>query len=129
MRVERNVNIHTTDAAVVAVDAFHHRLRAARGLRSWSQKDLARRAGMATKTIIHFEEGFSRPSMDTLRRLATTLEVSTDYLLGIAVTPAVAKGDALYRAIGHLSDSDRELATGLLKVLLEHSNLKRLHDQ
>jgi transcriptional regulator with XRE-family HTH domain len=74
---------------------------------------------------MHFEEGFSRPSFDRLRRLANALEVSTDYLLGIVVAPELEIGDALYRAVGQLTDEDRELAKNFLKVLVENTHLRR----
>lgn len=106
-------------------DPFSERLRAARVRRRWSQKELARHARVATKDIVHFEEGFSRPTFDRLRRLANALEVSTDYLLGIVIAPELDIGDALYRAVGQLTGADRELAKNFLRVLVENNNLRR----
>ena len=45
--------------------------RAARGLLSWSQQDLADRAGVAIMTIHHFEKEASQPrraTLDVVRR-------------------------------------------------------------
>ena len=129
MAIEGVVSVDAARMDTINADPFGDRLRAARLRHRWSQKELARRAGVATKDIIHFEEGFSRPSFDRLRRLANTLEVSTDYLLGIVVAPDVEIGDALYRAVGQLTDEDRELAKSFLKVLVENSVLRRRKKQ
>lgn len=101
-------------------EIFKERLRAARDLRGWNQTDLANRAGMPPSSIAHFESGSRKPSFDTLRKLANTLEVTTDYLLGRVDDPALAEaGDPLFRDVGKLTGGDRELAKDFLKMLSE----------
>ena len=105
---------------------FKDRLKAARDLRKWSQSELAGRAGLPPRTIAHFEAGSRKPSFDTLRRLATALEVTTDYLLGRVDDPGLAEaGDPLYRDVGRLTGEDRELAKDFLKMLADRSEAKR----
>jgi transcriptional regulator with XRE-family HTH domain len=107
-------------------EIFKERLRAARNLRQWSQSELAGRADLPPSSVAHFETGSRKPSFDTLRRLATALEVTTDYLLGRVDDPALAEaGDPLYRDIGKLTGEDRELAKDFLKMLAERSEAKR----
>jgi len=125
MTIEGAISVDAVRLDTINADPFGDRLRAARVRRRWNQKELARRAVVATKDIVHFEEGFSKPSLDRLRRLANALEVSTDYLLGMATAPDVEIGDALYRVVGQLTDEDRELATNFLKVLVENRHLRR----
>jgi transcriptional regulator with XRE-family HTH domain len=99
-------------------ELFQERLKAARDLRKWSQGDLASRAGMPPSSIAHFESGSRKPSFDTLRRLANSLEVTTDYLLGRVDDPGLAEaGDPLFRDVGKLTGGDRELAKDFLKML------------
>jgi transcriptional regulator with XRE-family HTH domain len=117
-RVERDLDEQ------LAVEIFPQRLRASRDLRGWSQRELGRRTGMPATTIAHFEIRSRKPSFDTLRRLASALEVTTDYLLGIVHAPDAEAGDPLFRAIGQLGDEDRELAKGFLRILVEQSQLK-----
>jgi len=106
-------------------ELFKERLKTARDLRKWSQSDLASRAGMPPSSIAHFETGSRKPSFDTLRRLANALEVTTDYLLGRVDDPGLAEaGDPLFRDIGKLTGSDRELAKDFLKMLTERSQAK-----
>jgi transcriptional regulator with XRE-family HTH domain len=107
-------------------EIFRARLKAARDLRQWSQSELAGRAGLPPSSVAHFETGSRKPSFDTLRKLATALEVTTDYLLGRVDDPALAEaGDPLYRDIGKLTGEDRELAKDFLKMLAERSEVKR----
>jgi transcriptional regulator with XRE-family HTH domain len=99
-------------------EIFQERLKAARDLRQWSQSDLAGRAKLPPSSIAHFETGSRKPSFDTLRRIATALDVSTDYLLGRVDDPALAEaGDPLYRDVGKLTGRDRELAREFMQML------------
>ena len=107
-------------------EIFMERLRRARELRGLSQSELAERAGkMPPSSIAHFETGKRKPSFDTLKRLATALEVTTDYLLGRVDEPGLAEaGDPLFRDVGRLSEKDRELAKDFLKMLAQRTESK-----
>ena len=109
---------------------FKERLKAARDLRKWNQSYLAGRAGMPPSSIAHFEAGTRKPSFDTLRRLANALEVTTDYLLGRVDDPGLAEaGDPLFRDVGKLTGSDRELAKDFLKMLADRNQAKRTGEE
>ncbi len=47
-----------------------HRIR-----RLWSQRELARRADVAERTIINAERGHRQPRLLTMRRIADALEI------------------------------------------------------
>ncbi|GLQ56570.1 helix-turn-helix domain-containing protein [Devosia nitrariae] len=49
-------------------------LRAARALLNWTQKELAARAGVATRTIRLFESGSRNPYAQTIAQLQSALE-------------------------------------------------------
>lgn len=49
-----------------------------------SQKQLALRIGVDSSTIALYETGDRNPSLSVLIKLARTLGVSTDYLLGVS---------------------------------------------
>lgn len=103
-------------------EIFPERLKSARNLRKWGQNDLADKAKMPPSSIAHFESGSRKPSFDTLRRLATALEVTTDYLIGNADDPALAvSGDPLFRDVSKLTGTDRELAKDFLKMLAKRN--------
>ncbi|MCL2636932.1 MAG: helix-turn-helix domain-containing protein [Oscillospiraceae bacterium] len=46
------------------------------------QAELGNRVGVSQTQIAHYESGKKIPSVVTLERIATELEVSVDYLLG-----------------------------------------------
>lgn len=107
-------------------DIFKERLKAARDLREIKQNELAEKAGLPPSSIAHFESGNRKPSFDNLRRLATALEVTTDYLLGRVDDPGLAEaGDPLYRDIGKLAGRDREIAKDFLKMLAKKAEAKK----
>lgn len=107
-------------------ELFQERLKAARELRQWSQGELAGRAEMPPSSIAHFESGSRKPSFDTLRRLANSLEVTTDYLLGRVDAPGLAEaGDPLFRDVGKLTGGDRELAKDFLKMLADRNQARQ----
>lgn len=60
------------------------RLREARQL---TQRELAARCGLGEKQIWRYENNESDPTGDYVARIARELEVSADYLLGLAEKP------------------------------------------
>jgi transcriptional regulator with XRE-family HTH domain len=106
---------------------FAKRLRDARErLRGLTQAQLAEKTGLPSTSISHFEnpKGTRKPSIDSLRRLAIALDVTTDYLLGRSndhVGMPVAE-DALNRDIQNLTDADRKFAQVMIKKMLEKNH-------
>ena len=85
-----------------------------------SQVELAKATGLPPSSIAHFEGGSRKPSFDNLRKLATVLNVTTDYLLGRVNNPEVAAtADPLYRYGASLTEKDRELAEDFIRMLTE----------
>jgi len=91
---------------------FADRLKEALSLRELAQSDLAHKTGLQPSAISHFTSGTRRPSFDNLRRIASALQVTTDFLLGRSDDPEAASStvDELNRhvkKIKNLSDRDR----------------------
>lgn len=63
------------------------RLRQARERRGLSQTELSRRISTGINQVTRYENGQAEPSPVVLKRLASHLEVTSDYLLGLADTP------------------------------------------
>lgn len=76
---------------------FSQRLRQLRLQKQLSQTELGKLAGIHYIHIGRYELGKSQPSADTLKRLAETLETSSDYLL---------YGDTAQVAQSNLSDKE-----------------------
>ena len=107
-------------------EVFPERLRNARKKRNFTQNDLDQNAGLPMGSTAHFETGSRKPSLANLRRLATALEITTDYLLGRTddfsfVETKPEKGDSIFRDIENLSASDLEFAKQMIKVLAERN--------
>ena len=109
-------------------DVFQVRLRTARArLRGMSQAELGAATGLPATSIAHFEQGTRKPSFDNLRKLATALDVSVDYLMGRVDTPRMDSAPgALERYADQLSDRDRALAEDFLRLLAERE--RREHE-
>ena len=97
---------------------FSERLRTARTLRDLSQRDLARQAKIPPSAIGRFEVGARLPTIESLRRLGSALNVPTDYLLGLVDIPGlVGTADIVGLDIDRLSNSDRNLARKIVRML------------
>jgi transcriptional regulator with XRE-family HTH domain len=108
------------------VEIFAERLRAARGLRGLNQREVAERCGLPPSSIAHFEGADRSPSLENLGRLASALEVSTDYLLGRTASPvAVQDDDPLLGDIAQLGIPDRALAKDLIRAVATHRAPRR----
>ena len=102
-----------------AVEIFGERLKSAREMRGLNQRQLGERLGVPPSSIAHFEGGRRKPSFENLHRLAGALEVTTDYLLGLAEQPLIVPTtDPLLRDLSKLGNDERELVAAILKVLV-----------
>jgi transcriptional regulator with XRE-family HTH domain len=111
---------------------FAERLRTLRKQKDLSQTELGQRAGLHYTHIGRFERGASRPSGDTLKRLADALEVTSDYLLeGAADDAARAKfadRELLkqFQEVERLPDEDKHVVKTLLDAFLTKKHLQSL---
>jgi len=69
-------------AEIATRRSIGERIRKARVARGWTQAQLALRSGLREALICKYERGYYMPKSDILLKLASALEVSTDYLLG-----------------------------------------------
>lgn len=98
--------------------SFATRLKESRKIRGLSQTALAKKAAVPPSAISHFESGERKPSFETLRRLAETLDVTIDFLLGrINEDDDLADADPLYRGVQKMNHADRELIRDFIEML------------
>ncbi|MBB3903956.1 helix-turn-helix domain-containing protein [Methylobacterium brachythecii] len=85
------LRLRIDDEAAVAMQ-----VRAARSLLSWSQADLAARAGVATRSVADLETQTTRPRRETLTKLKSVLIdagirfIRSDGVLGVTITEIAA---------------------------------------
>ena len=114
------------------LEGFAQRLRELRKNKNLSQTELGQLAGLHYTHIGRFERGTSRPSGDTLKRLADALGVTSDYLLdGAATEAAKARFEdrellKQFQEIEQLPDEDKNVVKKLLDAFLTKKQLQAL---
>jgi transcriptional regulator with XRE-family HTH domain len=117
------------------VNGFAERLRQLRKQKNWSQTELANRVGVHYNHLGRFERGSSRPSADTLKKLADVLGVSSDYLLEGSLEDA-AKADfadrellRMFKEVEQLADDDKVVVKKLIDAFLTKKHIVALAAQ
>ena len=111
---------------------FSERLRALRKQKNLSQTRLGKLASLHYTHIGRFERGISRPSGDSLKRLADALDISSDYLLeGSTEDAAKARFEdrellRQFQEAEHLPEEDKTVVKKLLDAFLAKKHLQSL---
>ena len=84
---------------------FKERLKKVRVEKGISQSELAKSIGVHVTNISRYERGENRPTSDVLTKLANSLDVTADYLMGGSVDDNAQK-----------TISDKELLSQFQKV-------------
>ena len=100
---------------------FADRLKEVRTSKNLSQAEVAKRAGLQVAVLSFFETRQRKPSLDSFLKLADALSVSTDYLLGRAVTRASSASGKLLKDFEKLSPKDQAVIQDMTRVLLKSS--------
>jgi transcriptional regulator with XRE-family HTH domain len=114
------------------LEGFAEHLRELRKHKNLSQTELGKLAELHYTHIGRFERGSSRPSGDTLKRLADALGVTSDYLLDGAHDQAAkarfADRDLLrqFQEVEQLHDDDKLVIKKLLDAFLIRKQLQAL---
>jgi transcriptional regulator with XRE-family HTH domain len=114
------------------LEGFAKRLRDLRKQKNLSQTELGQLAELHYTHIGRFERGASRPSGDTLKRLADALGVTSDYLLDGATDEAAkarfADRELLkqFQEVEQLPDEDKNVVKKLLDAFLTKKHLQAL---
>ena len=90
---------------------FGEKLRTLRKEKNLTQQQLAARIGVKKSVISFYEMGDRMPSPEVIKKLASALHVSTDFLLG------VEKGESI--DVSGLEESDKVLVRSLVDTLRE----------
>jgi transcriptional regulator with XRE-family HTH domain len=98
------------------------RLKALREQLGLSQRELSRQCGLGETAIGFYERGDAEPTAKHLIKIAATLGVSADYLLGLADEPTARFGSS------EINDDERAVVQalrrdgwlGALRVVTDH---------
>ncbi|WP_232512076.1 helix-turn-helix domain-containing protein [Pseudomonas protegens] len=114
------------------ITGFAERLRSLRKQKNLSQNELGQLAELHYTHIGRYERGTSRPSVDTLKRLADALDVSSDYLLeGASDDAAKAKFEdrellRQFQEVEQIPEEDKKVVKTLLDAFLIKKHLQTL---
>jgi Zn-dependent peptidase ImmA (M78 family)/DNA-binding XRE family transcriptional regulator len=112
-----NGDMEATDVAALF---DRHRLRIARELRGLTQVQLARDAGSVTSaSVSQFENGHTRPSAATLRRLAVALRVPLGFFAAPAHPPDGENASGFFRSLRSTVPRDRQRALAYVHLARE----------
>ena len=103
---------------------FADNLKKIREIKGLSQTELAKRSGLQPSTVSHFETGRRAPSFDNLKRLADTLEVTTDFLIGREIDPTTSGPtlQSIFRNAQEMADDDRQQLADFAEFLANKRN-------
>lgn len=106
---------------------FSKILRQVRESKKLSQTELAEKSGFQPSAISHFETGRRSPSFENLNRLADTLSVSIDYLLGRDETSRSygPVTEQLFRDFEKMSAGDQETLTKFASMLADKNKTEK----
>lgn len=102
-------------------EEFPGLLRKTRENKGLSQSELAHKAGFQPSAISHFESGRRSPSFENLKRLADSLSVTIDFLLGreTGSKSAGPVAQQLFRNFEQMSSDDQESLAKIAKMLAQ----------
>jgi transcriptional regulator with XRE-family HTH domain len=105
---------------------FSDRLRDAREVRKLTQADVARRTGLQPSAISQFETGQREPSHENLRKLASALGVTTDFLLNGTESVSVSAPQlrAVVRYAQSMSGDDLDMLKEFAEMLAKKAKAK-----
>jgi transcriptional regulator with XRE-family HTH domain len=100
------------------MDVLQAHLKEFREMRRLTQAELGERAGIASAAISHFETGQRVPSLESIIKLADSLEVTIDSLLGRGVAANASEMDPIFlratKASSKTLDTIRRVTAALL---------------
>lgn len=94
-------------------------IRLAMVQKGWSQRDLAHATGLTEVAISRYLAGLREPRLAVLRKLASTLEVSTDFLMGVGHSPKNDVQEAVRLVARNASSLTPDEKAELVRMLFE----------
>jgi len=106
---------------------FGERLLSVRKRKKISQDELAKMIGVHAPVIGRYERGEVKPSIEVATKIAESLAVSLDYLVGLS--EALIERDVLKRVVDiqNLSDKDQEHLFAMIDAFLRDAKTRQAY--
>jgi transcriptional regulator with XRE-family HTH domain len=99
-----------------------------RDKKGWSQADLAENSGVSRVMIGKYERGKAIPSVDAAKKIADTLEVSLDYLVGEGINSTFDKKTLKrFQEISELDEAKRNTLFDLIDTYIRDAKVRNAH--
>lgn len=109
----------------IAMD-FPERLASLRKERQLTQKEFAERVSVHITQIQRYENGSTQPTLDIIRKLSTTLAVSSDELIfGDGERDPIDELKRQFEAMGQFDEEELKVVKAVLESLILKHNAKR----
>ena len=105
--------------------ALQANLRKFREMRGMTQAEMGARAGIAAASISHFETGQRTPALETLVKLADSLTVTVDALLGRAPVEHSARIDPVFLQASRADANTLETVRRVTAAILADAKVSR----
>ncbi len=105
--------------------ALQANLRKFREMRGMTQSEMGARANIAAASISHFETGQRTPSLETLVKLADSLNVTVDALLGRAPVESAARIDPVFLRASRADADTLETVRRVTAAILADAKVSR----
>ena len=114
------------------MNSLGNRIKELRKQKSWSQNDLAKKAGISYAQLSRYEIKGSQPPAEVLNKLAEALDTTVDFLIN-GDTSEKAKStlkDAellqQFKAVEQMSDDDRTVIKKVIGAFITQSKLRQI---
>lgn len=98
--------------------------------RGWSQPELGKKIGTSGDIIGRYERGDMTPSVEVAHKLARTLGVTVDYLVGEHDLPEALKDPAMldrWKALEEIAPEDRDRILYLVDGLIRDARTRQAY--
>jgi len=107
--------------------AFSERLATIRKERGFTQKGLAKAAGLSQIQVHRYENGSARPTLGAIKRLAVTLSVTADKLIFDEDERGPSDDLRLqFEAVSSMNDEEKKIITSLIDAYVKKLRLEEL---
>lgn len=104
--------------------AVAEKIRTIRQQKQMTQAQLANATGMDPFTISRYETGHTKPSLEALKKIANSLEVSIDYLVyeNVEILNDVIKDKELFgyfKKVDRMNEKDKAIIKNMIEGIAE----------
>jgi len=108
------------------------RIKELRKQKSWSQNDLAQKAGVSYAQLSRYEIKGSQPPAEVLNKLAEALETTVDFLINgnstEKATNTLKDAELLqqFKAVEQMNDDDRSVIKKVIGAFITQAKLRQI---